>query len=101
MLYGNEAPLKKLVLLNGLSAASFWVSVEWTMTGPGLIIQTILKFICYVSVFLWLNSAFYLKNCAEGVDTETFEFQRELVKLSLWIMGILIVSEIPMMLSGL
>ena len=101
MLSGDDAPLKKHLWLNGLSAISFWLSVQIVMTGPGLIVQTISKFICYLSVLVWLNTAFYLKTLAENVDPETGEFQREQVKLSLFVVGILILAEIPTMISAL
>ena len=98
----DEAPrLKKLLWLNGLSGIVFWVSLNLVKKGQGLVGQTILKLIMYVSILLWLNSAFYLKNNAEGTETETWEFQREQVKLSLWIVGILVLMELPLMISGL
>ena len=98
----DEAPrLKKHLWLNGLSGISFWVSLNLVKKGQDLVGQTILKFIMYVSIIVWINSAFYLKNNAEGIDTETWEFQREQVKLSLWIVGILVLMELPLMISGL
>ena len=97
----DEAPnFKKYVWLNGLSAISFWVSIQYFLRGPGLVVGTILKFICELSVILWLNSAFYLKNNAEGIDTENFEFQREQVKFTLWICGFLVLMELPLLLSS-
>jgi len=69
------------------------------MKGPGLILQAILKFSVYLSVIIWLNTGFYLSKCAEGINVENMEFQREQVKLTLWIVGILILSEIPLMIS--
>lgn len=98
---GNEAPLKKLFWLNGLSAISFWVVVSLILNNPGLVPQPILKFIGYLSMLLWINSVFYLKNIAEERETESSEFQREQVKLSLFVLGILFVGELPLMLSVL
>ena len=99
MLSGDEAPIKKCLALNGLTALTFWGSLEMVKWGPGLIGQTILKFIFYVSMLLWLNTAFYLLSYQGGVDVESGEFQREQVKLSLWTVGILIVMELPTWLS--
>ena len=100
MLSGDDAPLKKYFLINGLTAISFWISLQWALKGPGLVVGTILKFVCELSVILWLNTAFYLKNNAEGVETESYEFQREQVKLSLFVVGILILAEIPLTISA-
>ena len=69
------------------------------MRGPGLILQAILKFSVYLSVIIWLNTGFYLSKFAEGIEVESGKFQREQVKLTLWIVGILILSEIPLMIS--
>ncbi len=63
-------------------------------------IATVLKFVSHVSIIVWLNSAFYLSKCAAGVEVECFEFQREQVKLTLWIALIWIVREFPLMLSS-
>ena len=84
-----------------MSAISFWISLQWAVRGPGLVLGTILKFVCELSVILWLNTAFYLKNNAEGSDTESWEFQREQIKLTLWIFGFLVLPEIPLWLSAL
>lgn len=101
MLTGNEAPIKKLFLLNGLSVISFW-GVIWILgNAPGLVPQPVLKFIGGLSFLLWINTVFYLKNIAENGDTESGEFQREQVKLSLFSVGILILTELPVMLSAL
>lgn len=98
----DETPRStKLLGLNGLTSISFWVSLEWGLSGPGIVVKTILKLVYYVSVVLWINSAFYLKNLAETVDTETVEFQREQVKLTLWIVGIFWLMELPLMISSL
>lgn len=100
MLSVDDAPIKKLFWLNGLSAISFWVSLQYALKGPGIVVGTILKFICELSVILWINTAFYLKNNAEGKDTESWEFQREQVKLTLWIFGFLVLLEIPLWISS-
>lgn len=97
---GDETPqIKKYFWLNGISAIVFWVCVEAAMRGPGLILQSILKFSVYLSVIIWLNTVFYLSKCAEGIEVERGEFQREQVKLTLWIVGILILMELPLMIS--
>jgi len=102
VLSGDEAPpLKKYVALNGLTALTFWGVLEALRSGPNLIVQTILKFTLYVSILLWISTAFYLTSYQGGVDVETFAFQREQVKLSLWTVGILILMEIPMWISSI
>ncbi len=98
---GDDSPrLIKYFGLNGLSAISFWVSLQWFGTGQGLVIGTILKFISELSVIVWLNTAFYLKNDAEGIDVESWEFQREQIKLTLWIFGCLVLIELPLWISS-
>ena len=100
MLSGDDAPIKKYFWINGLTAISFWISLQWALMDPGLVVGTILKFVCELSMILWLNSAFYLKNNAEGVETESWEFQREQIKLTLWIFGFLVLPEIPLWISS-
>lgn len=98
----DEAPpLKKYLWINGISAIVFWVSLQTMMRGQSLIVQASLKFLIYLSTILWLNSGFYLSKSASGIDVESGEFQREQVKLTLWIVGILILSEIPIMVSSI
>ncbi len=101
MLTGNEAPVKKLLWVNGLSALSFWAVICILRNAPGLVPQPVLKFVGSLSALLWINTVFYLKNIAENKDTESGEFQREQVKLSLFAVGILILTEIPLMISVL
>ena len=98
----DETPrLKKLFAVNGLSAITFWAVVWLIENAPALMPQPLLKFIGYLSVLLWINTVFYLKNIWERIDTESSEFQREQVKLSLFVVGILILMDVPLMLSVL
>lgn len=98
MLTGNEA--HKYLILNGLSSLVFWLSV-WDVTiGINLVIETIRKFMCYISVIVWMNSAFYLKELATGTEVESWEFQKEQIKITLFIMGVLIVSELPVWIAS-
>lgn len=99
MLSLDDALPKKLLAVNGVTALSFWLSLQWGLSGGGIVVGTISKFVFYVSLILWLNSAFYLKNIAEGFETETGEFQREQVKLTLWIVAIMILMELPLLIS--
>ena len=101
MLSVTDSLPKKLLILNGITSISFWDSLQWALSGPGIVVGTILKLVCLVSVILWINSASYLMRIAEGVDTETGEFQREQVKLTLWIVSIMILMELPLMISAL
>ena len=99
MLSENEA--HKYLILNGLSTVVFWLSV-WNVTiGFNLMIDTIRKFMCYLSVIVWLNSAYYLSESARGLDVESWEFQREQVKLTMFMIGVLIVSELPVWIASL
>lgn len=70
-------------------------------TGPALFVQVILKFLTYLSVILWINSGFYMRELARGIDLETREFQKTQVKLTLWIIWFLILSELPIWISSL
>ena len=98
MLTGNEA--HKYLILNGLSAFVFWLAV-WDVTiGVNLMIETIRKFLCYLSVIVWINSAFYIKELATGTEVESWEFQKEQVKLTMFIVGVLIVSELPVWIAS-
>jgi hypothetical protein len=95
---GNEA--RKYLILNGLSALGVWIAV-WDVTlGANLVIETIRKFLCYLSVIVWINTAYYLREAARDVDVETWEFQREQVKLTLFILGVLIWLELPVWIAS-
>lgn len=95
----DEAPrLKKYFLINGISAISFWLTLYAVEISPDIVIQTIFKFSMYLAILLWLNSAYYLSRSALGVAVETWEFQKEQVKLTLWTVGIFIIMEIPIWL---
>lgn len=59
------------------------------------------KFLFYVNLILWLNSGFYLRELARGVDVDTSEFQKEQVKFTVWILLVLILIEIPLWVSVL
>lgn len=74
----------------------FWVSMEIIERGMSLIMNVIMKFVVNLSVILWINSAFYLRESARGVNLDTREFQKNQVKLTIWIFIVLIVSELPM-----
>lgn len=98
----DEAPrLKKWFIINGISAISFWLSLGALERGQGIVGQTVLKLIFYLAIILWLNSCFYLSKSAREVEVESFEFQKEQVKFTLWIIVIFIVMELPIWLTVL
>ena len=97
----SRARIKKWFLINGITAIIFWVSLGGLERTQGIIGQTVLKLVLYLAVILWLNSGFYLSKSAQGVEVETWEFQKEQVKLTLWIIGIFIVCELPIWLTVL
>lgn len=66
-----------------------------------LILQVMIKFFYYVNLILWFNSVFMLKTRAEGIDTETWEFQKRQVYMTLSVFAVLIIMEIPIWLSVL
>lgn len=120
MLAGNEAPhdstrgmeldplgsdevprFMRYLALNGLTAITFWRSLYLMGLNQGIIGQTILKFVLYVSLILWLNTLLFFYTSAKGLDVDSGEFQREQVKLSVWTLGILILMEIPIWLTVL
>jgi len=83
------------LLILGVSTISFWGSI-WIFTrGQTLIVQTILKFVIYLSMILWLNSAFYMREKELGTDVDTREFQNKQVKFTLWIFTVFILMELP------
>ena len=83
------------LLIFGVSTISFWVSM-WIFTrGQILIVQVILKFVIYLSVILWLNSAFYMRELALGTDVDTRKFQKKQVKFTIWIFTVFILMELP------
>jgi len=83
------------LLILGISTLTFWISM-WIFTrGQPLIVQVILKFVVYLSVILWLNSALYMRELALGTDVDTFNFQKKQVKFTLWIFFCFILTEIP------
>ena len=92
-------PLRYLTLM-GVTSITYYLSGWSGLIGPAPMIATVLKFVCYVSIILWLNSAFYLSKYAAGVEVECFEFQREQVKFTLWITLIWVVRELPLILSS-
>lgn len=98
MLSGNEA--RKYLILNGLSAIIFWLAVWDVTAGVNIVIETIRKFACYLSVIVWINSCFYIRELATGAEVETWEFQREQVKLTLFIVGVLTLSELPVWIAS-
>jgi hypothetical protein len=91
--------LKKYLGLNGVTAITFWGALNLAGLSQGIIAQTILKFVLYVSVILWLNTLLFFYTYAKGLDVDSWEFQKEQVKLSLWTLGIFILREIPLWLS--
>ena len=78
-----------------LSTIIFWGSWRIFMMGQSLIVNVILKFVIYLSVILWLNSAFYMRELALGLDVDTLKFQKKQVKFTLWIFFCFILMEIP------
>lgn len=78
-----------------LSTIVFWGSWHIFMNGQSLIVNVILKFVIYLSVILWLNSAFYMRELALETDVDTFKFQKKQVKFTLWIFFCFILMEIP------
>lgn len=98
----DEAPrIKKWILINGITAILFWLTLQAVERGPGIVVQTVLKFVMYLSIILWLNSGYYLSKSASGVEVESWEFQKEQVKFTLWIIGIFIVMELPIWITSL
>jgi hypothetical protein len=99
---GNDAPrpLRYLVLM-GVSSVTFWVSFWEVTLGLNIVLDTIRKFVCYLSVIVWLNSAYYLSETARDQDVESWEFQKKQVRLTLWIVGVVIVSELPVWIASL
>jgi len=89
------------LIINGISAISFWLSLWGLERTQGIIGRTVLKFVLYLSIILWLNSGFYMSMSASGVDVESWGFQREQVKLTLWVIVIFIVMELPIWLTVL
>ena len=100
---GDEAPAKpwKYLSLMGVTTITYYLSWWAVVRGPGPMLTSVLKFGFYVSIILWLNSAFYLSKYAAGVEVECFEFQREQVKLTLWIVAVWVLMELPLMLASL
>jgi len=78
-----------------LSTILFWGSWRIFMMGQSLIVEVILKFVIYLSVILWLNSALYMRELAIGTDVDTLKFQKKQVKFTLWIFSMFILTEIP------
>lgn len=96
----GSAPIIALILV-GVSSITFYLSF-WDLTlGVNLVFDAIRKFACYLSVMVFLNASYYLRELAREIDVETWEFQKDQVRLSLFIVGILIVSELPMWLGAL
>ena len=77
----------------------FWISM-WIFTrGQTLIVQVILKFVIYLSVILWMNSALYMRELALGTDVDTLKFQKKQVIFTLWIFFCFILMELPTWIS--
>jgi len=91
---GTVKELGPLLILS-ISTLTFWISMWIFMKGQSLIVQVILKFVVYLSVILWLNSALYMRELALGTDVDTFIFQKKQVKFTLWIFFCFILMEIP------
>lgn len=90
-----------LLFLFGTSTISYYLA-WWSFTrGVDLIFEVILKFVIYLSVILWLSSAWYLRELALGTDDDTREFQKRLVKFALCIVLVFILIEIPTWLTVL
>lgn len=99
------------ILFWGLMAVNdriVYVPVEYScLTIPSMsivifmVLQSLIKFMFYLNLILWFNSVFMLKTRAEGIDTETWEFQKRQVSMTLFIFVVLIIMEIPLWLSVL
>ena len=84
-----------------VSSLVFWVSIWEVVLGFNIVLDTVRKFACYLSSIVWINAAFYLREVAAETDIDTWEFQKEKVKLTLVFIGIIIVSEVPMWIDAL
>jgi len=87
------------LLIFGLSTIVFYGAWWIFMRGQSLVVEVILKFVIYLSVILWLNSALYMRELALGTDVDTFKFQKKQVKFTLWIFFCFILTEIPTWIS--
>ncbi|MBA7491398.1 hypothetical protein ES702_01943 [subsurface metagenome] len=66
-----------------------------------ILLKSGIKFVFYVNLIMWFNAVYILKTRAEGIDTETWEFQKRQVYMTLFIFIILIIMEIPIWLTVL
>lgn len=96
---GNEA--RFYLLLMGLSTLTFWSSFWGVEVGSALVMEILRKFVCYLSLIVWLNAVYWLKRFAESFNVNSWEFQKEQVQLTLLTVGILIVSELPLWIASL
>lgn len=86
-----------IILVTGLLFWVFWrvtVLYFWNVN-----VQAIMKFLIYVDVLIWMNSAMMLRGIARGEDTDSMEFFKDQVRLSLTFILVLVLSEIPLLLS--
>lgn len=91
-------PLIILAVSTVVLWGSFW---DLRVLGVNIVLETIRKFLCYLSAITWLNVVFYIREVAAETDIETGEFQREQVKLSMVFMLVTIVSELPVWIASL
>ena len=103
------------LIVFGITTILFWILLDWNLELLSLprlyglsntefvvgFMKSIGKFLFYVNLILWFNSVFILKTRAEGIDTETWEFQKRQVYMTLSVFVVLIVMEIPIWLSVL
>jgi hypothetical protein len=91
----------KYLILMGIVSISYYLAWWTFMTGVGPVLQSVIKAVMYVSIILWSNCAYYLSQWARGEEVESFEFQVKQIKMTLWILGVLILIEIPIWLDAL
>ena len=76
-----------------VSSLVFWVSIWEVVLGFNIVLDTVRKFACYLSSIVWINSAFYLREVAAETEVDSWEFQKEQVKLTLVFLAVIILSE--------
>ena len=85
-----------------VSSLVFWVSFwDLRVLGVNIVLETIRKFLCYLSSVVWINAVFYIRAVAAETEIECLEFQKEQVKLTLMFMVIIILSELPVWIDAL
>lgn len=87
--------------MNGVTALGYWLTWRIIEGAQSIVFLSVLKFIFYVDLMLWLNSVFALYKGGTGAELDSFEFQKDQVKFTLWVLGILVWMEIPIWLDAL